>query len=345
MCNPSFSLNSIILLFDCYTSTLLKYAYHCQMSATVSWTDDRGVESRSSQCSSQMLRLRALLPPPAKLIHRSQQQQQQPAGLQHSSPHKNHRGLFFILNFHKTFPLVSRSDSSLPADFRSDPFSWRASQVTPTETPTSSWTNHVSSLWSFLYRSPMSFRMIPTKCLLSALTTDRLSRQRGLGDRNSFGLPERYLGPEDSHTNKTRRDDTEQEKDPAETSHNSLFVLRSRPPRADLSVPHDSTTEGPPGFALRVCLTPHSFSYSPACVRTKVTSASYCQCWSLQLWRRWRIHVVAHRNSFRTNVSDSSTLDEDIELWPLHEHHHSEEPHSQHCCRTLLIIWVPLAMF
>lgn len=100
----------------------------------------------------------------------------------------------------------------------------------------------------------MYLKMIPTKCLLSALTTDKFSRQRRLGDRNSFGIPERYFMPEESHTNKARRDDTEQEKDSAvlaaETSHNSLFVLRSRPPRADLLVPHDQTIKGPQYFAL-----------------------------------------------------------------------------------------------
>lgn len=100
----------------------------------------------------------------------------------------------------------------------------------------------------------MYLKMIPTKCLLSALTTDKFSRQRRLGDRNSFGIPERYFMPEDSHTNKARRDDTEQEKDSAvlaaERSHNSPFVLRSRNPRADLLVPHEQTIKGPQYFAL-----------------------------------------------------------------------------------------------
>lgn len=96
--------------------------------------------------------------------------------------------------------------------------------------------------------------MIPTKCLLSALTTDKFSRQRCLGDRNSFGVPERDFVPEDSHTNKTRRGDAEQEKDSAvlaaERSHNSRLVLRSRPPRAGLLVPQDEITKGPECFAL-----------------------------------------------------------------------------------------------
>lgn len=84
----------------------------------------------------------------------------------------------------------------------------------------------------------MYLKMIPTTCLLSALTTDQLSRQRRPGGGNSFGVPERHFVPEDSHTHKTRRDDTE-EKESGEASHNSLFVLRSRPPRADLLVPQD----------------------------------------------------------------------------------------------------------
>lgn len=208
---------------------------------------------------------------------------------------------------------------------------------------------HVSSLWPFLYRSPMYLKMIPTKCLLSALPTDKFNRQLRLGDRNSLGVPKCYFVPEDTHTNKTRCDDTEQEKDSAvlaaETSHNSLFVLRSSPPRADLLVPHSSTIKGRQYFALWVCLTPHSFSYSPACVRTKVTSTSCCRWRSLQLWARWCIHVVTHRNSFRINMSDISSLDQDAELWQLHEHHHSEEPPSQHYCRTLLIIRGSLAIF
>lgn len=83
----------------------------------------------------------------------------------------------------------------------------------------------------------MHWRMIPTKCLLSALPTDIFSQQRRLGDRNSFGVLERSFVPEDSHTNKTRHDDTEREEDSAETSHTGLFVLRSGAPRADLLVP------------------------------------------------------------------------------------------------------------
>lgn len=90
-------------------------------------------------------------------------------------------------------------------------------------------------------------------------------------------------------------------------------------------------------FALWVRLTPPSFLHFPACVRTKVTSASYGRCPSLQVWR-WCIHVVTHRNNFRINTSDISSPDQDVELGPLHEHRHSEEPHSQQDCKTRLII-------
>lgn len=88
--------------------------------------------------------------------------------------------------------------------------------------------------------------MIPTKCLLSALTTDKFAGQRRLGDRNTSGVSECYL-LEDSPTIKTKFNDTEQEKDSAvlteAKSHASLFVpgLRSRPPRAALWVPPDDS--------------------------------------------------------------------------------------------------------
>ncbi|TNN00524.1 hypothetical protein fugu_011770 [Takifugu bimaculatus] len=87
--------------------------------------------------------------------------------------------------------------------------------------------------------SPMSLKMIPTKCLLSALTTDKFGMQRRLGDRNTSGVFEHY-SLEDSPTIKTKLNDKEQEKDSAglteSKSHTSLFVpvLRSRPPRAAL---------------------------------------------------------------------------------------------------------------
>ncbi|XP_029688377.1 cytosolic carboxypeptidase 2-like isoform X2 [Takifugu rubripes] len=96
------------------------------------------------------------------------------------------------------------------------------------------------------HSSPMSLKMIPTKCLLSALTTDKFGMQRRLGDRNTSGVFEHY-SLEDSPTIKTKLNDKEQEKDSAglteSKSHTSLFVpvLRSRPPRAALLVPHDDS--------------------------------------------------------------------------------------------------------
>lgn len=81
--------------------------------------------------------------------------------------------------------------------------------------------------------------MIPTKCLLSTLTTDTFGMPRRLGDRNTSGVSEHY-SLEDSPTIKTKLNDKEQEKDSAglteSKSHTSLFVpvLRSRPPRTAL---------------------------------------------------------------------------------------------------------------
>lgn len=108
--------------------------------------------------------------------------------------------------------------------------------------------------------------MIPTKCLLSTLTTDTFGMPRRLGDRNTSGVSEHY-SLEDSPTIKTKLNEKEQEKDSAglteSKSHTSLFVpvLRSRPPRTALLVPRDDSMhlKKPQYFAFSVCLIPPSF--------------------------------------------------------------------------------------
>lgn len=206
-------------------------------------------------------------------------------------------------------PRQSHSDSSSPADSRSDPSAKGAPQVTrvleddSNKVPAVSfnrWQLHqAASPWrQEVFRGPWT--------LLCARGLDQTWRHRGGRCWASHCR------------NVTQQPVCAEEQAPESRSVSSSGL--------NLKGPH-------------ILLLPHSptLLYSPACVRTKATSASYCRCWSLWLWRRWCFRAVTHSDSFRINVPDISTLDEHAELWTLQEHHRSEEPPSQLYCRTLLV--------